>query len=111
MPVNKKGTSSLNVYDIPIAVHKKLRQVALDQDTSVNALMKEGAMLIIQKYTLPRSIPDTQNRPAMPSSFPPGTGAGIGSGPVLTDKNIESLRALSPQPQRSELEEDFSNAS
>ena len=54
---SRDGTRAITAHADP-AVSKQIRQLALDEDTSVQALVHEALNLLFEKYQLPQIAPD-----------------------------------------------------
>lgn len=54
---SRQGTKVIAAHADP-AVSKQLRQLALDEDTSAQALVLEALNLLFEKYALPQIAPD-----------------------------------------------------
>jgi hypothetical protein len=54
---SRDGTRAITAHADP-AVSKQIRQLALDEDTSVQALVHEGLNLLFEKYGKPQIAPD-----------------------------------------------------
>jgi hypothetical protein len=54
---SRDGTKAITAHADP-AVSKQLRQLALDQDTNVQALVLEGLNLLFERYGKPQIAPD-----------------------------------------------------
>ncbi|MCG9889494.1 MAG: hypothetical protein MH252_07535 [Thermosynechococcaceae cyanobacterium MS004] len=54
---SRDGTRAITAHADP-AVSKQIRQLALDEDTSVQALVHEALNLLFEKYGKPQIAPD-----------------------------------------------------
>jgi hypothetical protein len=54
---SRDGTRAITAHADP-AVSKQIRQLALDEDTSVQALVHEALNLLFEKYGRPQIAPD-----------------------------------------------------
>jgi hypothetical protein len=54
---SRDGTRAITAHADPV-VSKQLRQLALDEDTNVQALVLEGLNLLFEKYGKPQIAPD-----------------------------------------------------
>lgn len=84
MPTQKKGMKGINVYDVSSLVHQRLKQIALDNGTSVNSLMKEAITIILQKYSTNRLV----------DSYPTSAAVGMNASENVSS-NLQTLQILS----------------